>query len=106
MPAYVVARMTIHDPEKLREYAKLAPPYVSKYGGTYLTRGGELTCLENTTCEDRVVISVWPDKATAEAFFADPDYREIAKLREVASTMQMLIVQDGIDYTDAPEPGV
>lgn len=106
MPAYVVARMTVHDPDKLREYARLAPPYVAKYGGRYLTRGGDLTCLENTTCEDRVVISVWPDKAAAEAFFADPDYREIAKLREAASTIQMLIVQDGIDYTDAPEPGV
>lgn len=106
MPAYVVARMTVHDPEALREYARLAPPYVAKYGGRYLTRGGDLTCLENTTCEDRVVISVWTDKAAAEAFFADPDYREIAKLREAASTIRMLIVQDGIEYTNTPEAGI
>lgn len=106
MPAYVVARMTVHDPEKLREYARLAPPYVAKFGGHYLTRGGDLTCLDNAICDDRVVISVWPDKAATEAFFADPEYREVAKLREAASTIQMLIVQDGIDYTDAPEPGV
>jgi len=82
MVAYVVARMTVHDPDKLREYAKLAPPYVAKYGGRYLTRGGPLTCLEDTQCEDRVVISQWPEKASAEAFFADPEYREIAKIRE------------------------
>lgn len=106
MPAYVVARMTVHDAQALREYARLAPPYVAKYGGRYLTRGGDLSCLEGTACEDRVVISVWPDKAAAEAFFADPEYREIAKLREAASTIQLLIVQDGIDYTDAPAPGV
>ncbi len=106
MTAYVVARMSVHDPEKLTEYAKLAPPYVAKFGGRYLTRGGALTCLENTTCEDRIVISVWPDKASVEAFFADPEYREIAKLREAASTIQMLIVQDGIEYKDTPALGV
>ena len=106
MVAYVVARMTVHDPDKLREYAKLAPPYVERYGGRYFTRGGPLTCLEDTRCEDRVVISQWPDKASAEAFFADPEYREIAKIREAASSIKLLIVQDGIDYDDAPEPGV
>jgi len=106
MPAFVVARMTVHDPEKLREYAELAPPFVARYGGKYLTRGGVLTCLEGTSCEDRVVISEWPNKAAAKAFFADSEYREVAKIREAASTIQMLIVQDGIEYTDAPEPGV
>lgn len=106
MPAYVVAQMTVRDPEKLRTYAELFPPYVAKYGGRYLTRGGELTCLENTSCEDRVVISACPDKASAEAFFADPEYREIAKLRAAASTIRMPIVQDGIEYADMPDPDV
>lgn len=106
MPAYVVAKMKVHDPEKLREYAKLAPHYVARHGGRYLTRGGDLTCLEETSCTSRVVISVWPDKAAAEAFFSDPDYLEVAELRKAASTMELLIVQDGVEYADAPEPGV
>ena len=106
MPAYVVAQMKVHDPEKLREYARLAPPYVKKYGGKYLTRGGELTCLENTMCDTRVVISVWPDKAAAEAFFSDPEYLKVAQLRKAASTMEQLIIQEGIEYTDMPDPGV
>ncbi len=106
MPAYVVAKMKVHDPEKLREYARLAPPYVKKHGGQYLTRGGELTCLEETECSSRVVVSVWPSKEAAEAFFADPDYLKVAELRKAASTMELLIVQDGVEYTDAPEPGV
>ena len=84
----------------------LPPPYVAKYGGRYLTRGGDLTCLEDTNCTSRVVVSVWPDKAAAEAFFADPDYLKVAEPRKAASTMEMLTVQDGIEYTDAPDPGV
>ena len=106
MSAFVIAQMQVHDPEKMLEYAKLAPPYVKKYGGTYLTRGGDLTCLENTECGSRIVISIWPDKAAAESFFADPDYLKVAEIRKAASTMEMLIVQDGIEYTDMPEPGV
>lgn len=64
MTAYVVACITVHDPEALREYARLAPPYVAKHGSRHLTRGGALTCLEGSTCED------------------------------------------GVDFTDAPVPGV
>ena len=106
MPAYVVAQMTVHDPDALREYARLAPPFVQKYGGRYLTRGGPLTCLEGTHSDARTVVSVWPSVEHAKAFFADPGYREVAALREAASTMELLFVQDGIEYTDAPEPGV
>lgn len=106
MVAYVVARMTVHDPEKLREYADLAAPYTAQYGGRYLARGGELTNLERTICEDRVVIAEFPDKAAAVAMFSDQDYREVAKIREAAATTQMLTVIDGIEYEDLPLAGV
>ena len=106
MPAYVIARMTVHDPEKLREYAALAAPHTARFGGRYLARGGDLICLEDTTCEDRVVIAEFPDKAAAVAMFADPAYREVAKLRQAASTTQMLTVIDGIEYEDLPDAGV
>ena len=106
MVAYVIARMTVHDAEKLREYANLAAPYTARYGGRYLARGGDLTNLEGTTCEDRVVIAAFPDKAAAIAMFSDPEYREVAKMREAAATTQMLTVIDGIEYEDLPGAGV
>ena len=106
MPAYVVVQMKVHDPQKLREYVRLIPPYVAKHGGRYLTRGSDLICLEDTNCTSGVVVSVWLYKAAAEAFFADPDYLKVAEPRKAASTMEMLTVQDGIEYTDAPDPGV
>lgn len=106
MPAYVIARMTVHDAEKLREYADLAAPHTSRYGGRYLARGGELTNLEGTICNDRVVVAEFPDKATAIAMFSDPDYREVAKIREAAATTHMLTVIDGIEYEDLPVAGI
>lgn len=106
MVAYVIARMTVHDPDKLREYANLAAPHTARFGGRYLARGGDLTNLEGTTCEDRMVIAEFPDKASAVAMFSDPDYRKVAKLREAAATTHLLTVIEGITYTDLPSAGV
>ena len=106
MPAFVVAMMDVHDPELLRAYVRRTPPMVKKYGGTYLTRGETPTCLEGTSCRYRVVVSEWPSKEAAIAFFNDPEYMEVAKTRKTASTMHMLIVQDGVVDADNPDPHV
>ena len=106
MVAYVIARMTVHDAENLLKYADLAAPHTARFGGRYLARGGELTNLEDTTCDDRIVIAEFPNKAAAIAMFSDPEYLEVAKIRKAAATMQMLTVIEGIDYQDLPAPGV
>ncbi|MEM7440121.1 MAG: DUF1330 domain-containing protein [Pseudomonadota bacterium] len=106
MVAYVIARMTVHDAQKLREYADLAAPHTARFGGRYLARGGTLTNLEGTTCDDRVVVAEFPNKAAAVALFSDPDYQKVAEIRKVAATTQMLTVIDGIEYTDLPGAGV
>lgn len=84
----------------------LAARHAARFGGRYLARGGELTNLEDTSCTDRVVIAEFPSKAAAIALFADPNYREVAKIRHAATTTQMLTVVDGVDYTDLPGAGI
>ena len=106
MVAYVVARMTVHDVEKMREYARLASAHTHRFGGKYLVRGGELTNLEGTICDGRIVVAQFPDKASAIAMFTDQDYCEVAKLRQAAATTHMLTVIDGVEYTDLPSSGV
>ena len=106
MAAYVVARMTVHDTEKLREYARLAAPHTHRFGGRYLVRGGGMTNLEGTSCEGRLVVAQFPTKDAAIAMFSDPAYREVAKLRHAAATTHMLTVIEGVEYTDLPDPGV
>lgn len=86
MAAYVIARMTVLDANKLRKYADLAAPHTLRFGGRYLARGGELTNLDCTVCDDRVVIAKFPNKA--------------------AATTLMLTVIDGIEYQDLPSSGV
>lgn len=103
MPAYVLAMMAIHDPETYRKYTDRTPPTVKKYGGKFLTRGEEVTTLEGEPYKDRLVILEFPSKAHVEAWFADPAYQEAVVFRHASSVMRML-VQEGGDNTEDPDP--
>lgn len=104
MPAYVVAMMSVHDPETYRKYTDRTPPIVKKHGGKFLTRGESITCVEGDNYDGRMVLLEFPSKAHIEAWFADPDYREAMVFRHAASTMHMLLVQEGGTDTQAPDP--
>ncbi len=104
MPAYVIAMMKIHDPETYSKYTDRTPPTVKKYGGKFLTRGEEVTTFEGEPYQDRMVILEFPNKAQVEAWMADPDYQAALEFRLASSTMNMLLVQEGSDNTEDPNP--
>ncbi len=104
MSTYVISMMTVNDPEGYSKYTDRTPPIVKKYGGKFLTRGEEVTTMEGTPYEGRMVILEFPDKASIEAWFNDPEYQEAMKFRHASSTMHMLLVQDGGVNTLNPDP--
>lgn len=104
MPVYVISMMSIHDPEVYSQYTALTPPLVKKYGGKFLTRGEEISCMEGTSYEGRMVLLEFPDKDSIEAWFADPDYQDAMKFRHASSTMNLLMVQEGGINTEDPDP--
>lgn len=104
MPAYVVSMMTITDPDIYKQYTSRTPPIVKKYGGKFLTRGEEITCVEGQDYTGRMVILEFPSKADVEAWFADPDYQEAMTFRHAASTMNYLLLQEGGANTNDPDP--
>jgi uncharacterized protein (DUF1330 family) len=106
MPAYVVAMMSIQDPQTYRQYTDRTPPTVKKYGGRFLTRGEPVITVEGEEYKDRMVILEFPSGAHAEDWFADPAYREAMAFRHAASTMRMLVVQEGGVNTEDPNPNV
>ena len=38
MPAYLIARVNVTDPDKYENYKALAPAAIAQYGGKYLAR--------------------------------------------------------------------
>jgi uncharacterized protein (DUF1330 family) len=105
MPTYVIATMTIHDPQTYRKYTELSPSTVSRHGGRFLTRGDQVTTLEGEPFTERMVILEFPSEEAVEAWLTDPEYIAAAEFRRAASVSRMLS-QTGRDNTENPDPRV
>ncbi len=93
MAAYLVARVTVTDPERYGEYLKVSPTVIEKYGGKFIARGGEIVTLEGPEETRRVVLIEFPTLERAKEFYNSPDYREARKLREGAGTGQLIVIE-------------
>ena len=93
MPAYLIARIHVTDPEKYRAYMALSPAAIEKYGGRFLARGGEIATLEGEPEERRVVIVEFPSLEAARTFYDSPEYREARAAREGAAEAQFFVVE-------------
>jgi len=93
MPAYLVARIRVTDPQKYRGYMALSPAAIEKHGGRFLARGGEVVTLEGEPEERRVVIVEFPSLEAARTFYDSPEYREARAAREGAAEAQFFVVE-------------
>ncbi len=93
MPAYLVARIRVTDPEKYRDYMALSPAAIEKHGGRFLARGGKVVTLEGAPEERRVVIVAFPSLEAARTFYDSPEYREARAAREGAADAQFFVVE-------------
>ena len=93
MAAYVIADVTVKDPETYAEYRKHVPATVAKYGGRFLVRGGSHEPLEGAWRPGRVVVLEFPDMAAARAWYNSREYGPLLKLRQSASTGHLILVE-------------
>jgi uncharacterized protein (DUF1330 family) len=93
MPAYLLVDCEVTDPERYERYKKLAPPAIAKFGGRYLTRGGEITRLEGDWHPHRIVVLEFPDAPTAKRFYESPEYCAARTERAGAANMNMILVE-------------
>lgn len=105
MVAYVIAQMSIHDPETYRKYTSVSHAAVKRYGGKYLTRGESVSVIEGEPFKQRMVILEFPDEDTAHKMFNDPEYLKAAKFRH-DSSVGSVIVQSGSESSENPNPNV
>jgi uncharacterized protein (DUF1330 family) len=93
MSAYLVVDITVHDPEKYKEYAHQVPAFIEKHGGVYHVRGGEVEAKEGNWNPQRLVVLEFPNKAKAQAFLEDPGYQPVAAIRHEAATTKMVLAE-------------
>jgi len=95
MPAYMIVTAKIADRDAfISGYGAAAGALVAKFGGRYILRGPGAELLEGDFGDGAsMVISEWPDKDTAKAFWDSPEYTEAKKLREGIADCQVLLIQ-------------
>jgi uncharacterized protein (DUF1330 family) len=66
-------------------------PLIEKHGGKITHRLSDFETVEGNWSPKRLLIVEFPDKATAKAFLADPEYQPIKDIRLGAATSLMVI---------------
>lgn len=96
MAAYLLAQVEVHDMQQYRQYTAQTPAIIEKYGGRFLTRGGEVVTLEGEGPTNRIVLIEFPSLQTVLDFYNSGEYQEVKQLRLPAATASFLAL-DGVD---------
>jgi uncharacterized protein (DUF1330 family) len=91
--AYVIASVTIHDPDAYSEYAAGTPAAVGAHGGRYIIRGGEVTPKEGRWSPQRLAVLEFPSMDAARAWYDSPEYTSLRAIRDRAATTDLVFVE-------------
>jgi uncharacterized protein (DUF1330 family) len=93
MAAYVIAEISITDPEVYEKYRAAAPPSVAAFDGAYRVRGGAVTPVEGEAPTGRVVVLEFPDVDAARAWYESDAYQAVLPFRLASATTRAFIVE-------------
>ncbi len=93
MPTYLIADITVHDPEGYKEYAAKVPSLIEKHGGKYLVRGGTTEVLEGDWIPARLIVIQFPSRRAALSFYNDPVYEPLKKVRISTSSGNLILAE-------------
>ncbi|MBV1921700.1 MAG: DUF1330 domain-containing protein [Pseudomonadales bacterium] len=96
MSAYILMRIQVSDPSKLKSYQEVAPSIIEKYNGKLKVRGGEVVSLEGPNEHRRIVMVEFPSMDDAKKFYYSEEYGNAIKLRSDIADFEMIAVE-GID---------
>ena len=99
MPAFLIATVSIHDPETYQRYTALTPKTIADHGGKFVVRGGTIDTLEGEPLQDRLVILEFPSRQAVHDWYNSPEYQAAAKIRQTASESRFIVVdrlEDGM----------
>ena len=90
MPGYVIADVTVTDPETYADYRALTPGSIAAFDGRFLVRGGEHEVIAGGWRPGRLVLLEFDSPARATAWYDSPTYVEARAIRQRASTGHMV----------------
>lgn len=89
---YIIAHITVTDPEGYPEYVRKDTPILEGHGAKFLVRGGQSDIVEGALGE-RCVVMEFDSFEAAKAAYHDPAYQEVADIRRRCADSQIKIVE-------------
>jgi len=93
MSAYLIATITIHDPEQYQRYIEGFKQSLADFPGEILAAEQKPLVLEGRWPHTRTVVMRFPSKDVAAEWHASPAYQKLATLRYGAATTDLIIVR-------------
>lgn len=94
--AYVLVDTKISNNENYEVYKSKAKPIAEKFGGKYLTRGGEMDVVQSDLwLPTRLVLVEFPSIEKARAFHSSEDYADVKKIR-IENAESTLVILEGL----------
>ena len=90
--AYIIANVSVTDPERYAEYRRLSSLAMQAHGAQVCVRGGAAEVLEGDWRPDRVVLLKFPSAEQARAFDQSPEYAAARQARAGAAMMRMVLI--------------
>jgi len=89
---YVIARVSVMDPEAYKTYASASSAAIQKYGGRPLARGGRCEILEGEGRMRNVIIE-FDSYEQARTYYYSPEYQSALKHRLGISVGDFVLVE-------------
>jgi len=90
MPAYMIARIKVTDPEQYKKYTAVTPGILANFGARFIARGGDTVTLEGPEETSRVVLVEFPSLERIREFYNSAEYQEAIKIREGAAEVSLV----------------
>lgn len=87
MTAFFVATVTVKDPVKFQEYARLSMPTFAQFGGEIVLRGQLDTVLAGSAAHRATAVVKFPDMAALKAWHDSGAYQTLVPIRDEGADM-------------------
>jgi len=92
MSAYLIIQATVTDWAGFKRYTDVVPALVKQFGGEYVVMDGSPELIEGDDIAGSIVVSKWPSKTEAKAFWNSDEYKQAIPLREGTGSFHVMLV--------------
>ena len=97
---YWIAQVEVKNPDGYKnDYVAALPGVMRKFGGRYVTRGGQTEIVEGKS-KSRVVILEFPSYQAAMDCYRSPEYAKLIAVRKANADADLIVIEG----YDGPQP--